>query len=66
MYEQIPGDRGGQGSLRVAVHGVAKSWTRLGDWTTFLCRPCESTIVSLRGGVAAATSFLRVCWPLFP
>ena len=56
----------GREAWRVAVHGVAKSWTRLSDWTTFLCRPCESTIVSSTGGVAAGTSFPRVCWPLFP
>ena len=26
-FEQTPGDSGGQRSLVVAVHGVAKSWT---------------------------------------
>jgi len=29
--EQTPGDSGGQGGLRAAVHGVAKSQTRLSD-----------------------------------
>ena len=28
-FEQTPGDGEGQGSWRAAVHGVAKSWTRL-------------------------------------
>ena len=28
-FEQTPGDGEEQGSLRAAVHGVAKSWTRL-------------------------------------
>ena len=28
-FEQIPGDGEGQGNLGAAVHGVAKSWTRL-------------------------------------
>ena len=28
-FEQAPGDGDGQGSL--AIHGVAKSWTRLSD-----------------------------------
>ena len=31
---QTPGDGEGQGASRAAVHGVIKSWTRLGDWTT--------------------------------
>ena len=30
-FEQTPGDSGGQRSLRAAVHGVTKSWTRLSD-----------------------------------
>ena len=29
--EQTPGDNEGQGSLNVAVHGVAKSQTRLSN-----------------------------------
>ena len=33
-FEQAPGDGKGQGSLRAVVHGVAKSQTRLSDWTT--------------------------------
>ena len=32
-FEQTPGDGEGQGSLHVAVHGVAKSQTWLSDWT---------------------------------
>ena len=32
-FEQAPGDGEGQGS-QAAVHGVAKSWTRLSDGTT--------------------------------
>ena len=31
-FEQTLGDSGGQGSLHAAVHGVAKSQTRLSDW----------------------------------
>ena len=30
-FEQAPGDSEGQGSLCAAVHGVAKSQTRLSD-----------------------------------
>ena len=30
-FEQAPGVREGQGGLACAVHGVAKSWTRLSD-----------------------------------
>ena len=30
-FEQTPGDNEGQGSLNVAVHGVAKSQTRLSN-----------------------------------
>ena len=34
-FEQILGDREGQSSLECCtVHGVAKSWSRLSDWTT--------------------------------
>ena len=32
-FEQAPATGEGQGSLRAAVHGVAKSYTRLRDWT---------------------------------
>ena len=32
--EQTPGDGEGQGSLVCCSHGVAKSQTQLGDWTT--------------------------------
>ena len=28
-FEQTPGDREDRGAWHVAVHGVAKSWTRL-------------------------------------
>ena len=31
--EQTQGNSEGQGSLHAAVHGVAKSWTWLSDWT---------------------------------
>ena len=33
-FEQVPGDGEGQGGWRAAVHGVAKSRTRLSDSTT--------------------------------
>ena len=33
-FEQTPGESEGQGSLRAAVHGVRKSQTWPGDWTT--------------------------------
>jgi len=33
-FEQTPRDNEGQGSLAAAVHRVAKSRTRLSDWTT--------------------------------
>ena len=32
---------------RAAVHGVAKSWTGLGDWTTFLSKPAHTSNSSL-------------------
>ena len=34
QFEHTLGDSEGQGSLGAAVHGVAKSRTRLSDWTT--------------------------------
>ena len=33
-FEQTPGDILAQGSWHATVHGVAKSWTWLGDWAT--------------------------------
>ena len=33
-FEQTPGDNEAQQSWCVTVHGVAKSWTWLGDWAT--------------------------------
>ena len=33
-FEQAPGDGEGQGGWRAAVHGIAKSQTRLSNWTT--------------------------------
>ena len=33
-FEQTPRDSGGPGILESTVHGVAKSQTRLSDWTT--------------------------------
>ena len=35
-FEQTLGDSEGQGAWRAAVHGVAKSWTQLSDWTSSL------------------------------
>ena len=32
-FEQTPGDSEGQEAWRAAVHGVAKNWTHLSDWT---------------------------------
>ena len=32
-FEQAPGVGDGQGSLGTAIHGVAKNWTRLSNWT---------------------------------
>ena len=32
-FEQAPGIGDGQGSLAAAVHGVAKHWIRLSNWT---------------------------------
>ena len=34
VFEQTPGDSGGQEVLWAAIHGVAKSWTWLSNWTT--------------------------------
>ena len=33
VFEQSPGVGDGRGGWRAAVHGVAKSQTRLSDWT---------------------------------
>ena len=33
-FEETPGDGKGQGNLECWVHGVAKSWTWLREWTT--------------------------------
>ena len=33
-FEQTPGDGEGQEAWHDAVHGVARSWTRLSHWTT--------------------------------
>ena len=41
-FEQTPGDSEGQGSLRAAVHGVAKSQTRLSNRTT--CSPLGPSV----------------------
>ena len=35
-FEQAPGVGDGQGSLVCAVHGLAKSWTWLSDWTELI------------------------------
>ena len=43
-FEQVPGDGAGQESLACAVHGVAKSWTRLSNsTTTMVAQPCKYT-----------------------
>ena len=34
--EWTPGVGDGQGGWRAAIHGVAKSWTRLSDWTELM------------------------------
>ena len=43
-FEQAPGDGKGQGSLAcflgVVVHGVAKNWIWLSDWTTICLNTC--------------------------
>ena len=33
-FEQTPGDSEDRGAWRSVVHGIAKSWTQLGNWTT--------------------------------
>ena len=35
-FEQTPGVGDGQGAWRAAIHGVAKSRTRLSDWTELI------------------------------
>ena len=32
-FEWTPGDGDGQNAWRAVIHGVAKSWTWLSDWT---------------------------------
>ena len=57
-FEQAPGDGKGQGSLRAVVHGVAKSRTRLSNFTfTFHFHALEE-------GMATHTSILawRIPW----
>ena len=44
-FEQTPGDSEGQEAWLVAVHEVAKSWTRLSPWR----RPWHPTPVLLPG-----------------
>ena len=39
-FEQTPGDSEGQGSRCAAVHGVAKSQTRLSNWTATITVKC--------------------------
>ena len=39
---QTPGDGEGQGGLSAAVHGVAKSRTRLGKWTPIYTAMCKT------------------------
>ena len=41
-FEQAPRDGEGQGGWCAAVHGVAKSRTRLSHWTT---RPCHTLVL---------------------
>ena len=40
-FEQTPGGSEGQGSLGCWVHGVAKSWTQLSDWTALIQQHCH-------------------------
>ena len=43
-FEQTLRDGEGQESLACAVHGVAKSWTRLSNsTTTMVAQPCKYT-----------------------
>ena len=54
--EQTLGDGEGQGGLCAAVHGVAKSRTRLGACTTITCKQC----LYLFCDVAKITIFITV------
>ena len=39
-FEWTPGVGDGQGGLAAAIHGVAKNWTRLTNWTELNRLPC--------------------------
>ena len=45
--EWTPGVGDGQGGLAAAIHGVAKSWTRLNYWTELNWRFCQIFLLSL-------------------
>ena len=47
-HEQTPEDSEGQGAWSAAVHGVAKSHTQPGNWTTFYCKKEKKKLVFLR------------------
>ena len=51
-FEQALGAGDGQGNLSAAVHGVAKSWTRLSTWTR--TRQRERKVRSARGSRKAS------------
>ena len=51
-FEQPPGDGEGQGSQCATVHGVAKSWARLSDWTTTTMK---------REGIKAPNKYDAMC-----
>ena len=65
--EQTPGDSGGQGGLRAAVHGVAKSQTRLSDWTTTMCtKNVKRLILKPHPRLIRGKTFFHQNWSLVP
>ena len=46
-FEQALGVADGEGSLHAVVHGVAKSWTQLSDWTELNATHCEASGILL-------------------
>ena len=67
-FEQTPGDSEGQEACHAAVHGVAKSQTRLSDWaTTTGVLALQSQLLStLSFGSSLYKYFLAFVWPTNP
>ena len=58
-FEQTLGNSEGQGNLCAAVHGIAKSWTQLSDWTTANVIVCVHVCVHVHRHMQGLST--RIC-----